>query len=310
MSSNICVYISKKAYMEMLAEVKRYPYVETGGVMVGVRKGDNFYFDASVDSGIHSRHSPAMCERDAEYVKHLATVELEKYDIDWNEVSLHPWHRHPDGFGRFSSGDIPSNTDFAMRYKGVISSLVLIDPVFRFLSWYVKPNGQLIKVTNVVIDNEAVKQAMPLKSIPDLIAQIEFNEHPADKRILPAECCNLFQSKYMRRFEKADKAARRYSGRIKPKRTGKKELIEYLSAISSRFPEIVFSGKNTNGGLAITMKNTCYGDIPMLIDCDNKTILMNGEKVVYKGPEMIEKILICLQRIWNDKQKVLKRKER
>ena len=58
------VYMTNRAYIDVLTEVRAHPYVETGGLFVAARRENNYYLIEATNSGINARYLYARFDRD------------------------------------------------------------------------------------------------------------------------------------------------------------------------------------------------------------------------------------------------------
>lgn len=169
------VFISCDTMRGIMLEKARHPGLECIVQMPGRRIGNDFYYDIVADSGIHATYEYAMCEKDHEYCDHLSTRILEYYDFPAEEFVVAQVHYHPAPYKRFSHGDAPANTKLAKQFGGVTNGLMWVDPGFHMQFWYIDEDGNEIPVEYSVDDN-AVAQVMPRKSLSVLKKTIEENE--------------------------------------------------------------------------------------------------------------------------------------
>ena len=169
------VFITNDTMRGIMLEKARHPGVECIVQMPGRRVGNNFYYDMVADSGIHATYEYAMCEKDHEYCDHLSTRILEYYDFPAEELVVAQLHYHPASYQRFSHGDGPANTKLAKQYGGVTNGLMWVDPGFHMQFWYIDEDGNETPV-EYSIDDNAVAEAMPRKSLSVLKKTIEENE--------------------------------------------------------------------------------------------------------------------------------------
>ena len=168
------IYFTTKAYVQLLTEIADYPYVETGGVLVGQRRGNTFYVFETVDPGFKADRQRAEFSRHYEYTEHLAYKVANQYEGKTTVVGY--YHRHPGSYDHFSGGDDISNLEFAQTFNGVISGLVNIDPEFRLAFYYISPEGRQSKAISYKVDDKAFEGIMILKNSEDLINCIHYNE--------------------------------------------------------------------------------------------------------------------------------------
>ena len=168
------IYFTTKAYVQLLTEIADYPYVETGGVLVGQRLCNTFYIFETVDPGFKADRQRAEFSRHYEYTEHLAYKVANQYEGKTTVVGY--YHRHPGSYDHFSGGDDISNLEFAQTFNGVISGLVNIDPEFRLAFYYISPEGHQSKAISYKVDDKAFECIMVLKNSEDLINRIQYNE--------------------------------------------------------------------------------------------------------------------------------------
>lgn len=169
------VYLTHDTMRGIMLEKARHPGLECIVQMPGVRHGNDFYFDMAADSGINATYRYAMCEKDHVYADHLSTRLAEYYDFPPDLLTVSQIHFHPAEFQRFSTGDGPANRKLAQQFGGVVNGLMWVDPTFRVQFWYIDENGNETPV-DYTIDDAAVANAMPRKSLEKLKKLIESNE--------------------------------------------------------------------------------------------------------------------------------------
>ena len=173
--NSVEIYFTTKAYVQLLTEIADYPYVETGGVLVGQRRGNTFYIFETVDPGFKADRQRAEFSRHYEYTEHLAYKVANQYEGETTVVGY--YHRHPGSYDHFSGGDDVSNLEFAQTFNGVISGLVNIDPDFRLAFYYISPDGRQSRSIPYKVDDRAFDGILRLKSIDNLLAIIKAQEN-------------------------------------------------------------------------------------------------------------------------------------
>ena len=171
------VYFTTRAYTQLVSEVARHPYVETGGVFIGSRIGNTFYVFETLDPGKHAVRETNRFKQDIEYAGHLAPILLNLYDGDVTPLGY--YHRHPGSFDHFTGEDMDMavNMDYCKQFNGAISGLVNIDPEFRLQMWYVAPpNAELFKCSSVEVNDAAFENVMKLRDYQTVIRKIERQE--------------------------------------------------------------------------------------------------------------------------------------
>ena len=172
--NSVEIYFTTKAYVQLLTEIADYPYVETGGVLVGQRRGNTFYIFETVDPGFKADRQRAEFSRHYEYTEHLAYKVANQYEGETTVVGY--YHRHPGSYDHFSGGDDVSNLEFAQTFNGVISGLVNIDPDFRLAFYYISPDGRQSRSIPYKVDDRAFDGILMLKNSDELVRYIQFNE--------------------------------------------------------------------------------------------------------------------------------------
>lgn len=173
-STDCNVYFTNRAYLELVMEVSRYPGIETGGVFIGRRLGNDFYVFESVDAGKDAVRTRDYLKQDFAYVGHLGDVYQDLYE---DAYVIGSWHRHPGGYDVFSPADWISNADYAKRCNGAICGLVNINPDFRLQLFYVShPDGEPTLCNPAVIDDSVFEGIMVVKDYRHVIASINQRE--------------------------------------------------------------------------------------------------------------------------------------
>lgn len=169
------VYLTKDTLRGIMLEKARHPGLECIIQMPGVRIGNDFFFDMVADSGISATYEYAMCEKDHIYADHLSTRLAEYYDFPPEHLTVSQVHYHPPQYRRFSHGDGPANIKLAKQFRGVVNGLMWVDPEFHMQFWYIDEEGYETPI-EYTVDDEAVAEAMPRKSLAKLKKMIEDNE--------------------------------------------------------------------------------------------------------------------------------------
>jgi hypothetical protein len=169
------VFITQDTERGIMLEKARHPGLECIVQMPGRRIGSNFYYDLVSDSGINATYEYAMCEKDHVYCDHLSTRIAEYYDFPPEELVVAQLHYHPASCQRFSYGDGPANIKLAKQFGGVTNGLMWVNPEFHMQFWYIDEEGHETPI-EYTIDDEAVAEAMPKKSLDVLKKKIEDNE--------------------------------------------------------------------------------------------------------------------------------------
>lgn len=169
------VYLTHDTVRGIMLEKLRYPGKECIIQMPGRRIGNSFFYDRVSDSGPASTHTTAMCEKDHDYCDWLSTRILEYHEFPAEELVVAQLHSHPAAYKRFSPGDGPANLHLAQQYHGVTNGLMWVDPEFHMQFWYIDENGNETPVPYSV-DDRAVAEAMPRRSLRSLKREIEQNE--------------------------------------------------------------------------------------------------------------------------------------
>lgn len=156
------VVLSDRAFTTILYETQKRITTETGGILLGHRRGDFWYVIEVLDSGPNASFSTVTFEYDDVYVNHLAGHVSNLYEIKLEVLGL--WHRHPGSFDSFSSTDDVTHKEFAKIHQaGIISALVNIDPRFRFTVYHVTLPLNYARVEYRIGDSEIPEQMLRLK---------------------------------------------------------------------------------------------------------------------------------------------------
>lgn len=89
------IWIATRAKKMMEADLKRYPDVETGGLLLGYSATDNAYIQVleATDGGYqHTVHEKNAFEYDQAYEVHISNVLASLYDPPLDIVGV--WHKH------------------------------------------------------------------------------------------------------------------------------------------------------------------------------------------------------------------------
>lgn len=131
------LYIAERALAEIAAETLEHFYTETGGVLLGVEEGGDWYAVESLDPGPGAILERSFFEYNHHYMSHLADKVARRYRRELRLIGL--WHRHPGSFDSFSAVDDGTNLSYAELLGGkAISGLVNVDPEFRMTFYQVQ----------------------------------------------------------------------------------------------------------------------------------------------------------------------------
>ena len=161
------LYLSDQAYTSIVAETHAHIDTETGGIFLGRFEPGAWYIIEVIDPGYQSiLRQVAYFEYDETYVTHLANVRARLYKVNLELLGL--WHRHPGGFDRFSATDDQTHSAYLRQnpQRGIISSLVNIDPRFRLTHYFIDSSVTHHKITDVHIGD---------KHIPEKFLQLKFS---------------------------------------------------------------------------------------------------------------------------------------
>lgn len=115
------VYISKRAYATIKAELEEFPNKETGGVFIGYHKNNEWYIVESTFSGPYAIHKSASFENDYDYTKYEIRKIKNLYTSDLSIIGF--WHSHINP-SDFSYADDETNANFSALNKfGSISAI-------------------------------------------------------------------------------------------------------------------------------------------------------------------------------------------
>jgi len=143
------VFISERAYAEMINETLQNIRTETGGILLGARTDRAWFVIESLDPGPRAILRRAYFEYDDKYLTHLANKVRLRYRSKLSLLGL--WHRHPGSLDRFSSTDDETNRTFVQTCGGAaLSGLINIDPEFR-MTFYVA-SGNPFKYERISCD--------------------------------------------------------------------------------------------------------------------------------------------------------------
>lgn len=175
------VIFSDRAFAAVLAETTEKITTETGGLFLGVVKGDTWYIVEAIDPGPKSIFEIAYFEYDQKYTEHLINKIANLYSHKLDLIGL--WHRHPGSFDIFSSTDDGTNSKYAsMRKEGAISGLVNIDPVFRFTMYHVAQPCKYSKISYTVGDDLIPDEYLAYKTPDRFYALMEKRSKPESAR--------------------------------------------------------------------------------------------------------------------------------
>lgn len=144
------LYLSDQAYTSIVAETHAHIDTETGGIFLGKFEAGAWYIIEVIDPGYQDiLRQVAYFEYDKSYVTHLANVRARLYKNSLSLLGL--WHRHPGGFDQFSATDDQTHRLYLRQNprRGIISSLVNIDPRFRLTHYFIDSAVTHRKITDI-----------------------------------------------------------------------------------------------------------------------------------------------------------------
>lgn len=153
------LYLSDQAYTSIVAETHAHIDTETGGVFLGKFEAGAWYIIEVIDPGYQDiLRQVAYFEYDKSYVTHLANVRARLYKNSLSLLGL--WHRHPGGFDRFSATDDQTHRLYLRQNprRGIISSLVNIDPRFRLTHYFIDSSVTHRKITDIHIGDQHIPE--------------------------------------------------------------------------------------------------------------------------------------------------------
>lgn len=153
------LYLSDQAYTSIVAETHAHIDTETGGIFLGKFEAGAWYIIEVIDPGYQDiLRQVAYFEYDKSYVTHLANVRARLYKNSLSLLGL--WHRHPGGFDRFSATDDQTHRLYLRQNprRGIISSLVNIDPRFRLTHYFIDSAVTHRKITDIHIGDQHIPE--------------------------------------------------------------------------------------------------------------------------------------------------------
>lgn len=153
------LYLSDQAYTSIVAETRAHIDTETGGIFLGKFEAGVWYIIEVIDPGYQDiLRQVAYFEYDKSYVTHLANVRARLYKNSLSLLGL--WHRHPGGFDRFSATDDQTHRLYLRQnpQRGIISSLVNIDPRFRLTHYFIDASVTHRKITDIHIGDQHIPE--------------------------------------------------------------------------------------------------------------------------------------------------------
>ena len=153
------LYLSDQAYTSIVAETHAHIDTETGGIFLGKFEAGAWYIIEVIDPGYQDiLRQVAYFEYDKSYVTHLANVRARLYKNSLSLLGL--WHRHPGGFDQFSATDDQTHRLYLRQnpQRGIISSLVNIDPRFRLTHYFIDSSVTHRKITDIHIGDQHIPE--------------------------------------------------------------------------------------------------------------------------------------------------------
>lgn len=138
----VIVFLLKRAKNDIKRELRRYPEMETGGVLLGCRLGAVLLVLAATSSGEKSLHERCRFEMDMEHAVSAANAIIEEYRaLNCRVVGI--WHNHNNDCRIFSYDDIQTNSAYArLNSFGVVSVLVTKENGEDILNcFHIKPDS-------------------------------------------------------------------------------------------------------------------------------------------------------------------------
>ena len=198
------LYLSDQAYTSIVAETHAHIDTETGGIFLGRFEAGAWYIIEVIDPGYQDiLRQVAYFEYDKSYVTHLANVRARLYKNSLSLLGL--WHRHPGGFDQFSATDDQTHRLYLRQnpQRGIISSLVNIDPRFRLTHYFIDSTVTHRKITDIHIGDQHIPEKfLALKfSGADALKDgmkngVTYNDSPP--RLESADSADMHQAKTWR----------------------------------------------------------------------------------------------------------------
>lgn len=120
----VIILMTKRAKQKIKRELRRYPELETGGILLGVNVGGILIVIDTTSSGENSTHEKCRFEMDMSFALNEVNSVIEKYCLlDLRIVGI--WHNHNNEYCVFSDDDMQTNKAYArLNVFGAVSVLM------------------------------------------------------------------------------------------------------------------------------------------------------------------------------------------
>lgn len=184
------VHFTPRAWTSVLSETLTEVRTETGGILLGRRRGNDWVVVESIDPGPNSVFQMAYFEYDQPYVTHLANRIARLYEEPLEVIGL--WHRHPGSFDRFSGTDDGTNASYAqLSPLGALSGLINIDPDPRLTLFHVSAPLTYARVPFDVLSEQESLAAAPLRDPESLELALRWDNARAQQGMAPAAAARV-----------------------------------------------------------------------------------------------------------------------
>jgi integrative and conjugative element protein (TIGR02256 family) len=155
----------------MRSECFRYPFLETGGILIGAANGGNIIVPLIIGSGPGAVRSPVRFKPDVEWQQERLDKYFENYGLNY----VGSFHRHPGGYTRPSLADhktamrILSDPDWAVD-EIVFPIIIFEAATFVVYPYYIcrnKPEFRLTAVGVVPDDHSLMNSIIKLREAFD-----------------------------------------------------------------------------------------------------------------------------------------------
>jgi integrative and conjugative element protein (TIGR02256 family) len=188
------IFLTDGSYRDILNETSQHLDTETGGVLIGECRQNQWFVVESIDPGPKAVLQHSYFEYEQAYVNHLSNKVRLRYASPLRLLGL--WHRHPGSFDRFSATDDGTHRRYIQQCNGsIISGLVNIDPTFRITFYIVDGEPARHYKTGYTVGDEHFPPDL-LRTLDDrtLMARVHGATEPGSKPIQEVRILDKHQS--------------------------------------------------------------------------------------------------------------------
>ncbi|MDO4169425.1 MAG: hypothetical protein Q4D45_05925 [Lachnospiraceae bacterium] len=157
---NTNIFISNRAFSLMMTDISRYPNVEAGGLILGIKEDNIYYVIEAIEAGDDASRSAGTLLCDEKNMIHMISTLVNIYDPQIDVIGV--WHKHNN-----CNNPPFSDTDMELHKKiqGWINSDVISilfqkidDSEYKMKVFFIDKQGSIIEKDFLIMDiNNIVK---------------------------------------------------------------------------------------------------------------------------------------------------------